>query len=271
MHPTLQQIKETMPMFQSTYPEDACLLLGNTEGEYVQYLPGKTIDIKGEIGKKFPDSVPSFKTLKDGKPRREENGPENFGFPYISITQPIFDGNEIIGVLSALISHQKVATLRSSATELASAVQKMSAMTEEMTDASSDVSTRLQQLSEQSEAIKQDVASIGTILSLVKEVAVQSNILGINAAIEAARSGEHGRGFSVVANEIRKMADNSSKRTVEIEKQLDVIKKAIDQMNESTSQIAAFTQEHNASMQELNATYERINKTADDLSKISAL
>jgi uncharacterized protein YukE len=269
VHPTLQQIKESMPVFQQTYPEDVCLLLGNKEGEYLEYLPGKTIDIKVKVGGKIIETVPSWKALQDGKPRRQENGPENFGFPYISIVQPIFDGREVIGVLSALVSHQKVAILRNSASQLASAVHEMSATTGEITVASSDVATQLQELSEQSEAIKKDVDKINTILLLVKEIAVQSNILGINAAIEAARSGEHGRGFAVVANEIRKMADNSNKRAAEIESQLHVIKSAVEQMHHSTGQIAAFTEEHTSSMQELSATYEKIDKTADDLMKVS--
>jgi methyl-accepting chemotaxis protein len=68
--------------------------------------------------------------------------------------------------------------------------------------------------------------SIGEIITSVSDIAKQSKILSINAEIEAAKAGEHGVGFMVVANEIKSMADQSSQSTKEIIKILDDIQKA---------------------------------------------
>ena len=266
MHPKLQMIIETMEDFQKTYPEDVALILASDK-EVVHYLAGKTIDLKLKAGRRVDTMKGSItdRVLKSGKLIREEMGAEHFGVAYIATGHPVYDNKKLIGVLSAALSIAKVDTLRNGALDLGSAVQQMSATTEEMLRASDDITLRLQELSEQSEAVKGDIENIHAVLALVKGIAKQSNILGLNASIEAARSGEHGKGFSVVAKEIRNMADNSNARVLEIEKQLEVIKRAVDKMNESTNTIVAFTEEHNSSMQELSVTYERIGKTSEAL------
>ncbi|MDD5051526.1 MAG: methyl-accepting chemotaxis protein [Sulfuricurvum sp.] len=102
-----------------------------------------------------------------------------------------------------------------------------------------EINDRLNSLSQEASQVKQ-------VLTVIADIADQTNLLALNAAIEAARAGEHGRGFAVVADEVRKLAERTQKSLVETNATVNVIVQSInditDQMNHNTKRIEKLTE-----------------------------
>lgn len=264
----LQMVVETLKIYQQTYPEDAVLFVIDHE-KVVGGISGKNIQLQFPVGTPLEGLRGTVieKAFRTGA-RIQEERPEN---QVVATAAPIYEGDIVVGAVVAVVSNKKYDTLRANASDLAAMVEEMNATTDAVTNATQDMSSRVVNTAEISEILSKDIEAIHSIATFVQQIASQSQLLGLNATIEAARAGEHGQGFSVVADYMRQMADQSKRSAKDIQEKLDRMRSFIQQINASMQQISTNAEEHLANMEELKATFDHIARTADNLSTFSEL
>ena len=173
-----------------------------------------------------------------------------------------------------------VQSVASATEELSSSVNEISRQVQESARMASEAVGQARTTNDRVSALSKAAARIGDVVELINTIAEQTNLLALNATIEAARAGEAGRGFAVVASEVKALAEQTSKATGEIGQQITGIQAAtqdsvnaikeisgtIERLSEISSTIAAAVEEQGAATQEISRNVQQASQGTQQVS-----
>lgn len=269
----LNIIIELAPTIQKLVPLDCTIGVADTIN-LIYTVPGEKIKIPKEaIGKDMPKDDAIYQAIHSGKSIDTIVSAAAFGFPFKACGMPIRNkAGNIIGGLGLGISLENTDKLINAADTVVKSTEKAFSTIKELALSTEESTKNQLSLKALSVDIEGSINSTKSIVDFINGVTKTSKLLALNASIESARAGEAGRGFSVVAKEISKMADNSANGIKEIESTLNTIKEKISQIaikiNETvdiSEQQASATEEISSLMKELVSSADLLNDVAKNV------
>ncbi len=260
------------PVIVEALPGGCSMYLTDTE-KYIKSYGSSHWKYILPPGTPIADNSLPAECIRNNRSCAKDVPPEVYEIPIHIIAHPLVDNsNSVVGTFIVCLPRDIQSTLKEMAANLGRGLSEVSAAMEEMAASAAEVSGNQETLHQEIRKVEANANEINSVLAFIKEIADETKMLGLNAAIEAARAGEAGRGFGVVAEEIRKLSDQSKQTVVQIRELLYKVANSIEttislsnSTLSNTEQVAATTEEINASLEEMNSLAEQLDITAAQL------
>lgn len=232
-------------------------------------IPGDTFNLNVKPGDPLVEGDVITDAINLNKDTAMVVPKEMFGFPLVARAIPIQDETgKVVGGIGLGTSLESANRLSEVAESLSAITEQTSASINEIANSVSNLANQMGDVSDQLKTVNANSGEIKQISVTVKNLSDQSNLLGLNASIEAARAGEYGKGFSVVASEIRKLALNSKENVAKIDVIIQEINSSIKQLDQSFVEINTVTDSQASAIEQISATMQELSSNSNTLAKM---
>ncbi|OBR90053.1 MULTISPECIES: methyl-accepting chemotaxis protein [Clostridium] len=272
LHPVAKSFNNFAPVLSEMFPEGAFIYL--TDLYKVMYRQAsKQFDIPTVVvGYKLIEGDIAKEVIDKKKQVTLEFDSSKYGIPTLVTCLPLFDeenSNEIVATLGIMIPKKVAGDLRDMSANLESGISGIASAIEQLSISATNIHSNEMDLNNGIKEVINLSEEINKVSVFIKNIADETNMLGLNAAIESARAGENGKGFEVVAQQIRKLSKQSKDTVPQIKKLTDSIKQKVDETREKSQGSLSESQEQASATEEITASIQELTSMSAELNKIA--
>lgn len=262
---------ETAGLFNQATLKDTAIAITDLE-RYLYYMPGERLNHKVKAGDLIPNGALVEQAMRSGKKQIAVVDQKVFGFPYIGTATPIFgDGNKVIGAIFIGENTEEQEIIKEMAEVISSNVGEVNEMAQGISGKMERLSQLQRELTRRVSNFDQEIQGIEGFSKVIDSIAKQTNMLGINAAIESARLGEAGRGFVVVAEEIGKLSKRSTESVMSIHKKTKDIQGSSNELMKEMAYLETISCEINDMLKRVASAVDSVNAMVQELNSLTQL
>ncbi|MBQ9334435.1 MAG: hypothetical protein IJS12_08895 [Lachnospiraceae bacterium] len=207
MNDVLKSYIEIVPVIKDAFGMD--IMMSVTDGyEFLAYWRGNKMVADIHVGDKLSQNDPMWTSFTTGKKLEQICPADVYGFEFKAITIAIRDGSQIVGTMGIAISLENETYTREASEKLLEAVNSVQNDISKTKDYSDRIKESGTVINDSTGRLMENVNEIQGFVKSIQAISGKTTILSLNASIEAARSGEVGKGFTVVANEMQRLAND---------------------------------------------------------------
>lgn len=266
MNERVQSVVDNLEIIKQLYDKPAFITVIDKDGVVAGYSIPKGEKPKLNVGDVFEDPSGAFdRVIREGIRVYNYLPKEVMGEAFEGYLVPIKDGGKVVGCLISTYPADEKEKIKSIAEQFKGSVKNIDSSVQEVISGTENLVKMLEDMNTTTASVETDVNGAADIVNNIGQNASHSNILALNASIEAARSGDAGKGFAVVADEMGKLAKDSGSCAKEIKETLSGIVNHLGEMVCSIKEANDVAKNYMESIHSIKSVLEETISLADQL------
>ena len=255
----LEQIKSAISLMKEIIDEDLAVSVWDVEGTMLYFNKAKTFPLHFEEGFQILDkNDPLFEAMRTRKVVHTVVPKERFGVNIEGNLVPVYDEGQVVGCIAGMYSLEKYSELEDENNKIKNTLLESKDSINEILNAAINTTENLKSANESMENLDKSISGIFNVVDSIKDNTSRTRMLSLNASIEAARAGDSGQGFKIVANEMGKLSQMSSESVNNINQTLNEMMKSIEDVKNSINQINKESFNNSGVVKKIISVLERI-------------
>jgi hypothetical protein len=268
-HTIINSFEEILDRLPSLFEDEISFTLTDNE-RFVKFIPSKNMPAYSEVGKVIPKGEALREVMESGKIKAFTiDNYNNMSIRVVAI--PLKDENgKVVGAISYGKNLENSIKVSKMSVDLLNATTSILKVANEINEDIQNIREINTKVVEEVKTTSNQCNNTDDIINFIEGIAKQTNLLGLNAAIEASRAGDLGRGFGVVATEIRKLSGSSTQSITEINTILKSIKDSVAIVEKSIIMSMASSEKQEEELTKIVHSVKELNKSAEILAEMAS-